>query len=65
MKKQYKEVQFVDRKNVLKTISKLFYSKKVGQNHGEVSADYLQALIDMKLKIQKMHSYCIKVGTKE
>lgn len=64
MNKGYKEVQFVNRKNVIKAIQTLFYSKKIGQEPGEVNADYLQALIDIKLKVQKMHSYCIKIANK-
>lgn len=55
--KNYKEVQFVNRKRLLKVISDLFYSKPVE----EVGADYLQALIDIKQKVQKMNSYNIKV----
>ena len=61
MKKQYKEIQFVNRKRLLKVISDLFYSKPVE----EVGADYLQALIDIKLKVQKMNSYCIKIPNKD
>lgn len=53
----YKEIQFVNRKNVIKAIQTLFYSKPVE----EVGADYLQALIDIKVKVQKMNSYTIKV----
>ena len=52
-----KEIHFVNRKNVIKAIQKLFYSKDVK----EVGADYLQALIDIKIKVQKMDSYTIKV----
>lgn len=55
--KNYKEVQFVNRKRLLKVISDLFYSKPVE----EVGVDYLQALIDIKQKVQKMNSYNIKV----
>lgn len=59
--KNYKEVQFVNRKNVIKGIQTLFYSKPVE----EVGADYLQALIDIKQKVQKMNSYNIKVIKKQ
>ena len=58
--KNYKEVQFVNRKNVIKAIQALFYSSPVE----EVGADYLQALIDIKQKVQKMNSYIIKVAKK-
>lgn len=57
-KKEYKEIQFVNRKNVIKAIQTLVYSKK------EVAPDYLQAMIDIKIKIQKMNSYTIKVPKK-
>jgi len=60
MNKEYKEVLFVNRKRLLKVIGDLFYSKPVE----EVGVDYLQALIDIKQKVQKMNSYCIKVANK-
>lgn len=61
MTNKYKEIQFINRKNVFKAMKKLIYS----QNPEKVSSDYLQAVIDIKIKVQKMNSHIIKVPTKD